>query len=90
MNNNICEKKQRKETMKESNTKNNVNTHAYMQAVSNMIFTHIYTEEGIMFWGERNISAMMKEPRQLEKEAMPVKTVVIPLKLDELTDSERR
>ena len=67
---------------------NNKNTHAYMQAAVNVVFTQIHENKGINMFGERAIAETIKELKKLDEELMPVKTVVIPLKPDELTDVE--
>ena len=45
MNNNTCAKKQKKEMMKQFELKNNTNTHAYMQAEVNMMFTQMHAKK---------------------------------------------
>ena len=76
--------------MKESKVMNNKNTHAYMQAAVKMMFTHMHAKKGIKLFGESDISAMIKEFKQLDEGDMPIKPVVIPLNPDKLTDEERR
>ena len=53
-----------------------------------MMFTHMHVKRVIKLFGERSISEMIKEFRQLDEGAMPVNPVVIPINPDELTDAE--
>ena len=69
---------------------NNTNTHAYIQAAVNVLFTQMHTKKGIKLFCDRDISAMIKEFKQLDEGAMPGNLVVIPLNPDELTDAESR
>ena len=39
---------------------NNKNTHACMQTEANVMFVQIHSRKGTEFFGESNISAMMK------------------------------
>ena len=61
---------------------NNTNKHTYMQAVSNVMFTQMHANKGIKLFYERSIAAMIKEFRQLDEGAMPVKLVVVLLNPD--------
>ena len=47
MDNNTCTKKKIQEMMKESEVMNNTNTHAYMQAEVNVMFTRMHAKKGI-------------------------------------------
>ena len=60
MNNDTCMKKKIQETMKESEVVNNINTHALMQSVVNMMFRKIHAKKGIKLFGERSIAEMIK------------------------------
>ena len=53
-----------------------------MQAVSNVMFTQMHANKGIKLFYERSIAAMIKEFRQLDEGAMPVKLVVVLLNPD--------
>ena len=55
--NDKCMKKQIQETMKESEVANNINTHAYMKAAANVMFTQIHAWKIIKLFGERGIAA---------------------------------
>ena len=66
---------------------NNTNTHAYMQAVFNVIFTHIHAKKGIKLFGERAIAEMINKFKQLYEGEIPGKLVVIPLNPNELIDA---
>ena len=39
---------------------NNINTHLYIQAVENVIFTQIHENKGIKLLDERDTAAMVK------------------------------
>ena len=69
--------------------RNNKNTHVYMQAAANVMFTQIHANKAITLFGERAIVDMIKEFKQLYEGDMPINPVVIPLNPDELTDTER-
>ena len=88
MNNYTCIKKRIQEMMIAYKLMNNKNTHACMQAAVNMMFTHMHVKRVIKLFGERSISEMIKEFRQLDEGAMPVNPVVIPINPDELTDAD--
>ena len=45
--------------IKESEVKNNTDTHAYMKAALNMMFTQMHTKKGINISGKRDIDAMI-------------------------------
>ena len=81
--------KKKKGIMKESEVRNNTNTHAYMQAEVNVLFMHMNTKKGIKQFGERDIAATIKEFKQLYEGTIPGKTMVIPLNPDELTYAQR-
>ena len=53
-------------------------------------YMQMYAKKGIKLFGEIDISAMIKEFKQLDEGDMPRKPVVIPLNPDKLTDEERR
>ena len=76
--------------MKEFEVMNNKNTHAYMQAEVNMLFTHMHAKKRVKLFGERDISALIKEPKQLDEGDILGKKMAIPFNLDEIIDAERR
>ena len=64
---------------------NITNTHAYIQAEVNMMFTKMHARKAVKFFGERAMAAIIKEFKQLDEGEIPVKLVVILLNLDEIT-----
>ena len=60
MNNNASVNKQMQEMAKESEMMNNKNTHAYMQAAVNVIFTQMHENKGITLFCERTMAVMIK------------------------------
>ena len=65
MNNNTSLKNQIKEMIKEYETINNINIHAYMNTVANVMFMQIHSKKGIKLFGEREILEMIKQLKQL-------------------------
>ena len=55
---------------KESEVMNNKNTHAYMQAAVNVMFTYMNAKKGINIFYERCISAMIKQFKLLDEGEM--------------------
>ena len=51
-------------------------THMYMNAAVNGMFTQITVSRGFKLFGERSVSEMAKEFRQLDEGAMPGKEVI--------------
>ena len=60
-----------------------------MQAAENVMFTQMHANKEINLFSERDIASTIKEFKKLDKVDIQGKTVVIPLKPDELTDAER-
>ena len=58
-----------------------------MQAALNVVFTKIQENKGIKLFGGRSILEMIKEFKQLNKWAIPVNPVIIPLNPDKLNDA---
>ena len=74
--------------MKESEVTNNKNTHAYMQSEANVMFMQMQANKGINTFGERDITSIMKDFKQLYEGEMSGKPVVIPIKPYELKYEE--
>ena len=58
-----------------------------MQAAVNVMFTKMQENKGINILGGRAILEMIKEFKQLNKWAIPVNPVIIPLNPDKLNDA---
>ena len=71
--------------MKESDMMNNANTHTYMQAAVNVLFTHINT-----IFGERDKAVMIKELKQLDEREIQLNIMVLSLNPDKIIEKERR
>ena len=69
---------------------NNTDTHAYMQAAVNVMFTQMYANKEINMFGERDVSEMIKQFKQLDEGEIQEKPVVITLNPEEITYPERR
>ena len=61
-----------------------------MQAAVNVMFTHNNSKKGIKLFGERDISEMINEFKQLYEGEIPGNPVVIPLNPDEITYAKMR
>ena len=58
-----------------------------MQAAVNVVFTEMQENKGIKLFGGRDILKMIKEFKKLNKWAIPVNQVIIPLNPDKLNDA---